>query len=186
MADVIDGLNGFFEEHPHVPLVADTGDCLFASVEIRADECIAPAYYATMGFAVPAALGLELASGRRPLVLIGDGAFQMTGPEVAHASRYGCTPLIVVLNNHRWAMLQAFRPRAGYNETTAWPYARLAEAWGGCGYEVRTSGQLRAALADAWTRDRFALVEVILEPGDVSRTLSGFVDAFGKRVAARA
>jgi len=36
---------------------ADTGDALFASIDIRSSDCIAPAYYATMGFAVPAALG---------------------------------------------------------------------------------------------------------------------------------
>ena len=40
-----------------------------------------------MGFAVPAALGVQIASGRRPLVLVGDGAFQMTGPEISHAPR---------------------------------------------------------------------------------------------------
>jgi indolepyruvate decarboxylase len=49
---------------PEVPLVADTGDCLSAAVEIRSNDCVAPAYYATMGFAIPAALGLQVARGR--------------------------------------------------------------------------------------------------------------------------
>ncbi len=78
---VIDVLNEFVTAHPEVPLVSDTGDCLFASVEIRSNEIVAPAYYATMGFAVPAALGVQISTGRRPLVLVGDGAFQMTGPK---------------------------------------------------------------------------------------------------------
>ena len=82
---VINLMNEFVKEHPEMPLIADTGDALFASVDIRANECIAPAYYGTMGFAVPAALGVQIASGRRPLVLVGDGAFQMTGSEIAHA-----------------------------------------------------------------------------------------------------
>src|ERR1700730_1081673 len=82
---VIKLVNEFIEEHGDLPLVADTGDALFASVDIRANECIAPAYYATMGFAVPAAMGAQIASGRRPLVLVGDGAFQMTGSEISHA-----------------------------------------------------------------------------------------------------
>jgi hypothetical protein len=38
-----------------------------ASVEIRSNDCVAPAYYATMGFAIPAALGRQVSSGRRPL-----------------------------------------------------------------------------------------------------------------------
>ena len=99
---------------------------------------MAPAYYATMGFAVPAALGVQIASGRRPLVLVGDGAFQMTGPEISHAPEYGCNPVIVLFNNTRWEMLQAFFPDAGYNTTVSWPFAKLAELWGGRGFVART------------------------------------------------
>jgi indolepyruvate decarboxylase len=178
IAGVIDALNVFVDEHPDVPLVTDTGDCLFAAVEIRTNECIAPAYYATMGFAVPAALGLQVATARRPLVLVGDGAFQMTGPEIAHASRYGCSPLVVVLNNGSWEMLQAFVPAARYNATVPWPFARLADLWGASGFEVRTHGQLRSALARAWTEGRPALIEVFLERGDISPVLARFVKAF--------
>lgn len=66
---VISLINEFLQDHPQLPLVADTGDALFASVDIRASECIAPAYYGTMGFAVPACLGVQIASGRRPACL---------------------------------------------------------------------------------------------------------------------
>ena len=87
-----------------------------------------------MGFAVPAALGVQTSTGKRPLVLMGDGAFQMTGPEISHAPQYGCNPVIVLLNNTRWEMLQAFYPHAGYNDTVTWPFAKLAELWGGRGF----------------------------------------------------
>lgn len=179
---VIDVINNFLDERPDMPLVSDTGDCLFASVDIRANECIAPAYYATMGFAIPAALGIEVASGRRPLVLVGDGAFQMTGPEVAHAAQYSCRPIIVLLNNTRWEMLQAFFPDANYNSTAPWPYAKLAELWGGRGIEARTAHDLRRALDDGWTETRFTLIEVPLAPGDISPILARFVEAFKQRV----
>ena len=101
-ARVIEAANEFVEAHPEVPLVSDTGDCLFAAVEIQSNDCVAPAYYATMGCAGPAALGLQVSSGRRPLVLVGDGAFQMTGSEIAHAGPLGCNPIVVLLNKH-WA-----------------------------------------------------------------------------------
>jgi indolepyruvate decarboxylase len=78
-------VNEFLTQHPEMPVVADTGDCLFASVDIRANICVAPAYYATMGFSIPGAMGLQLSSELRPLVLVGDGSFQMTGPEIAQA-----------------------------------------------------------------------------------------------------
>ena len=179
---VIDVLNEFVETHPEVPLVSDTGDCLFASVEIRSNEIVAPAYYATMGFAVPAAIGVQTSTGRRPLVLMGDGAFQMTGPEISHAPGYGCNPVIVLVNNTRWEMLQAFYPHAGYNDTVSWPFAKLAELWGGAGYTATTVGDLRRSLAEAWASPRFSIVEVPVPRGDISPVLARFVQAFKERV----
>ena len=179
---VIDVLNEFVEAHPEVPLVSDTGDCLFASVEIRSNEIVAPAYYATMGFAVPAAIGVQTSTGRRPLVLMGDGAFQMTGPEISHAPGYGCNPVIVLVNNTRWEMLQAFYPHAGYNDTVSWPFAKLAELWGGAGYTAPTVGDLRRSLAEAWASPSFSIVEVPVARGDISPVLARFVQAFKERV----
>jgi indolepyruvate decarboxylase len=182
MHQVIHRLNAFFAKHPDLLLVADTGDSLFASVDIQADECIAPAYYATMGFSVPAALGVQISSGRRPLVLVGDGAFQMTGPEISHASRYGCNPIVVLLNNQGWEMLQVFFPDATYNSTVPWPFARLAELWGGRGFHAGTAAELKAALDAAAFESRFTLIEVALERGDISPILQRFVAAFKERV----
>jgi indolepyruvate decarboxylase len=182
---VIKLVNEFIEEHGDLPLVADTGDALFASVDIRSNECIAPAYYATMGFAVPAAIGAQIASGRRPLVLVGDGAFQMTGSEISHAPQYGCNPIIVLLNNSRWEMLQAFFPDATYNETVGWPFSKLAELWGGRGFKAHTPRQFRDALEAALEEERrFSLIEVGLAPGDISPILRGFVNAVKSRVHA--
>jgi len=179
---VIHALNEFFADHLDVPLVSDTGDCLFAAVDVRSNEIVAPAYYATMGFAVPAALGVQVATGRRPLVLVGDGAFQMTGPEISHAPEYRCNPVVVLFNNTRWEMLQAFFPDAGYNTTVSWPFSKLAELWGGRGFVVRTPREFREALTSAWAGDTFAIIEVTLAPGDVSPILRGFVRAFKARV----
>ena len=179
---VIDVLNDFLDEHPEVPLVCDTGDALFASVEIRSNEVMAPAYYATMGFAVPAALGLQVTSRRRPIVLVGDGAFQMTGPEISHAPEYDCNPVVIVLNNTSWEMLQAFFPNARYNRTAAWPFAKLAELWGGRGTRVTTAHELESALATAWIDTRFSIIEVPLAPGDISPVLARFVAAFKEKV----
>ena len=148
-------VNQFLTQHPDIPVVADTGDCLFASVDIRANICVAPAYYATMGFAIPGAMGLQLSSGLRPLVLVGDGGFQMTGAEISQCVRYGLNPIVILFNNSRWEMLQAFFPTASYNDTVPWPFARLAELWGGRGFEVRTPAQLRSALSEAHWRIAF-------------------------------
>src|SRR5262249_24135477 len=94
-----------------------------------------------MGFGVPGALGAQLGSGVRPLVLAGDGAFQMTGPEIAHAPRYGIDPIVVVVNNGGW---QIFRPvvrRTGVPDLPCWPYAALAGAGGGLGFPLGRPGE---------------------------------------------
>jgi indolepyruvate decarboxylase len=163
-------------------VIVDTGDCMFAAVDIRSNEIVGPAFYATMGFAVPAALGVQIASGQRPIVLVGDGAFQMTGPEISHAPLYGCNPVIVVFNNTRWEMLQAFFPDARYNTTVAWPFAPLANLWGGRGFIARTPRELRDALSASWEEGRFSVIDVTLQPGDISPILRGFVRAFKTRL----
>jgi indolepyruvate decarboxylase len=179
---VINIANEFCARHPEMPIVADPGDAMFAAVDIRADDCICPAYYATMGFSIPAAMGVQIASGRRPLVLVGDGAFQMTGTEISRAGQYGCNPIILLFNNHEWGMLQVYFPQAGYNETAGWPFARLAELWGGRGFTVRTPRELREALAAADQETRFTLIEILIRSGDISPLLRGFAQAFKTRV----
>jgi indolepyruvate decarboxylase len=180
---VVFALNEFLAAHRDTPVVVDTGDALFAAVDIRANEIVGPAYYATMGFAVPAALGVEIASGKRPVVLVGDGAFQMTGPEISQAPVYRCRPIVVVFNNARWEMLQAFFPDAGYNTTVPWPFAKLADLWGGRGLNARTPGEFTRALHEAWQGDSFTVIDVALERGDLSPILRGFVQAFKAKLA---
>src|SRR5581483_10034682 len=94
-------LNDFLSENTMA--VADVGDALFGATDLfirHRTEFLGPAYYASMGFAVPAGIGAQLANPRlRPLVLVGDGAFQMTGLELSTAARYGLNPIVIVLNN---------------------------------------------------------------------------------------
>ena len=86
-----------------IVVIADIGDALFASSDLvihRQTEYLAPAYYTSMGFAVPAALGVMVARpDLRPIVLVGDGAFQMTGMELSSVVRYGFQPIVIVLDN---------------------------------------------------------------------------------------
>jgi TPP-dependent 2-oxoacid decarboxylase len=84
-------------------VIADPGEALFGAIDLPLrgrTEFLSPAYYASLGFAVPAAVGAQLAKPHhRPLVLVGDGAFQMTGLELSTVVRYGLNLIVVVLNN---------------------------------------------------------------------------------------
>ncbi|HEX2251973.1 MAG TPA: thiamine pyrophosphate-binding protein [Thermoanaerobaculia bacterium] len=178
VAALVAEINRFFAEHGEMPVVTDTGDCLFATHEIDTQEVVASAYYATMGFGLPAAMGFEAATGRRPLVLVGDGGFQMTGTELVHALRWGLSPLVVVMNNGSWEMLQSFLP-TGYNDIPDWRYAETARLWGAATWRPETAAELRTALTEARAADRAALVEVPLARGDISETLYTFTRSVG-------
>jgi indolepyruvate decarboxylase len=175
MSEVIDAVNWLFSTFGQMPLIADTGDCLYATLKIETPTVMAPSFYATMGFAVPAAIGYALSTKKRPLVLVGDGGFQMTGQEICHCSKYGINPIFIVINNRRWGMEQLFYPSAHFNELVDWHYAELANLWGGKGYLCNNCESLYRALEDAKEQKTFTLIEVLTEKTELSEQLLAWI-----------
>jgi indolepyruvate decarboxylase len=178
-SDIACAINDLFDRHGALPMTSDMGDCLFTAMEIENSALAAPAYYAGMGFGVPAGIGVAAATGRRPLILVGDGAFQMTGWELGNCRRYGFDPIVVLFNNKSWEMLRVFQPESKFNDLDDWSFAKLAPALGGRGERVATRRELAAALERAVaTRGVFSIVEVMLPRGVTSKTLARFVAGF--------
>src|SRR5258708_12709425 len=121
-----------------------------------------------MGCAVPAAGGAQIGSGLRPLVLCGDGGFQMTGPEISQAPAKGANPIVLVINNGGWGIFRPIAERRELLEIPPWPYAQLARDWGGEGFEATTVEQLRDALRPAHDCNSFAIIDVRVERDDRS------------------
>ncbi len=176
--DLVVALDELRRRAPY-PLAVDVGDALFAAVDLAPGPLVASAYYATMGMAIPATLGIQTATGQRPIALVGDGAFYMTGAELALATHPGWDPIVVVMNNAEWTMLRALD--GGPSPHYALPcldFAALARALGGDGFTVTHRAELDAALARAHeTRGRFQLLDVRLAPGSLSPRLSRFAAA---------
>eukprot|EP01034_Spumella_vulgaris_P027225 gene27225-33916_t len=147
--DIARAVNDALAQAGPMPIVSDIGDCFFTALDIDGGGLLAPGYYATMGYGVPAGLGLQASAGRRPLILVGDGAFQMTGWELGNCQRYGWDPVVIVFNNCGWEMLRAFQPEARYNDLSDWRFADMAAALGGDGYRAETRAQLKQALDKA-------------------------------------
>jgi len=186
--DLLVELNGFLAEarRPY-DVFAESGDMLFGGLELRLPEgalYFAQGYYASMGFGVPAALGAQIGTGRRPLVLTGDGAFQMTGPEVSHAPKHGLSPLVVLVNNAGWGIFRPVSPRRDLLEIPVWPYAELAQEWGGVGFRATNPVELREALRAADAQRRFALVECVVPPDDLSPVSKRYIRASAKKARA--
>ncbi len=179
--DLATAVNDLFRASGPMPIAADMGDCFFTTLDIEYTDLVGPGFYATMGYGVPAGFGMQIATGRRPLVLVGDGAFQMTGWELLNAGRYGWDPLVIVLNNSSWEMLRAFQPESQFNNLPELNFARLANELGGKGYRATNRRELQAALKiAAEQRGCFQLVEVVIEQGVLSNTLNRFVKGIRK------
>jgi indolepyruvate decarboxylase len=178
-------LNAFLDERTVV--VADIGDALFGAADLfihHRTEFLGPAYYASMGFAVPAGIGAQLANPRlRPLVLVGDGAFQMTGMELATAARYNLNPIVVVLNNRGYGTERQIHD-GPYNDLWLWNFSRVPEILGaGRGFDVETEEQLDQALrAASRFTDGYCLLDVKLEPLDRSPALQRLAERLAKRL----
>jgi indolepyruvate decarboxylase len=174
MADVFRILSLHLDERCCV--IADIGDAIFGAVGIRAarqPQFIAPAYYMSMGFAVPAGVGVALAAKKlRPYVLVGDGAFQMTGVEISTAVRLGLNPIIIVLNNDGYGTLRQIRS-GSFNTITRWRYDKICDLVGGGNSIIAsTSGEFDAALARAEKSDHVFVIELKIPRDDVSKQLA--------------
>ena len=182
--DMLREVNRFLAAHRNYGVVTESGDMLFAGLDIRVPGgglYLAQGFYASMGFAVPASLGLQIGSGVRPLVLCGDGAFQMTGPEISHAPAMDANPIVIVVNNSGWQIFRPIAERPELLEIPPWPYARLAEDWGGAGFVARNLAEMRAALEAAHSKKTFAIIEAHVAVDDLSPVTVKYIQAAARR-----
>ena len=184
VADVLREINQFLAQQKKFMVVAESGDSLFGGIDVKVGNdglYLAQGFYASMGFAVPGALGAQIGTGLRRLVLTGDGGFQMTGVEIAHAPRYRLNPIVVLLNNGGWGIFRPIANRQDLLALPSWRYAELARLWGGRGFRVETVGQLRRALEQAAKSSAFALIEVMIGPKDLSPITLKYIRASAKK-----
>ena len=184
VADVLREINQFLAQHKKFMVVAESGDSLFGGIDVKVGNhglYLAQGFYASMGFAVPGALGAQIGTGFRPLVLTGDGGFQMTGVEIAHAPRYRLNPIVVLLNNGGWGIFRPISKRHDLLALPSWRYAELARLWGGRGFRVETAAQLRRALDQAARSSAFAIIEVMIGPRDLSPITLKYIRASAKK-----
>lgn len=165
-------------------VVCDTGDALLGAIGIRSTKrsaFLADAYYLSMGFAMPAAIGaMAAAPGSRVYALIGDGAFQMTGIELSTAAKYGMKPVVCILNNDGYGT-QRHIIDGPFNDIQRWDYTKICALIGyGRSLRVDTKGALEAALKDAAKADEMIVIEAIIPRDDCSTSLRRMAESLGK------
>ncbi len=167
-------------------VICDVGDALFAGTELTTHgrtEFIGPAYYTSMGFSVPAALGAAVSRpDERIVAIVGDGAFQMTGNELSTIIRHKFHAIVILLDNKGYGTERVLHPGA-YNDINPWQYHKLPEVYGGGkGYQVRTEGEFDAALSAAWNDRGVHLIQVHIGETDHSFALERLAEKLSKKV----
>ena len=165
-------------------VISDTGDALLGAIDLRPanrQEFLSPAHYLTMGFAVPAAIGVMADDPhKRVFVILGDGAFQMTGMELSVAAKKGMTPIVVLLNNDGYGTQRKILD-GPFNEIHRWDYTKIVELLGyGQSVTVNTKGELDSALSDAIQSGSMCVIEAMIPRDSHSRALKRLGEELGK------
>lgn len=139
--------------------------------------------WASIGYTLPAALGAGLAEpDRRPVLLIGDGAAQLTIQELGLFTREGVAPVVVVVNNDGYTVERAIHGRdAYYNDIVPWSWLDVPNALGvnnHLAFRVETYGQLEDALSAAAEHgDRMVFIEAVVRQMDVPPLLTELAES---------
>ena len=185
-------------------VIADTGDALFGSIGLPVPRgmqgCyLAPYFYLTMGWAIPAALGAFYAApSRRPVVLEGDGCFQMASNEISCLLRCGSNAIILLINNNGYQTQRQMADGAFAN-LSAWNYTALCRAYAtapSCDPNINAEDKLysqrvytvdqcvkalRLALSAEYVQ-KLVFLEILVPAGDKSSVLQAITNTMREDV----
>jgi indolepyruvate decarboxylase len=183
-----DGVAAFLR--PGDIVLADQGTCFYGMGTRRLPSgvtFVGQPLWASIGYTLPALLGVLLAEpGRRGVLLIGDGAAQMTVQELGTILRHGLTPTVIVVDNDGYTVERAIHgPAERYNEISRWDWTKASSFLGAehpsTSERIGTVGELRSALAVAQrATDRLTLLQAVVPAMDVPPLLDTLATSLGK------
>ncbi|MCB1672181.1 MAG: acetolactate synthase 3 large subunit [Gammaproteobacteria bacterium] len=127
----------------------------------------------TMGFGLPAAMGVQFAFPKATSVCVtGEGSFQMNLQEYATCMQYQLPIKIVCLNNQALGMVKQWQDMqygGRYSHSTyaeSLPdFAKLAEAYGHVGIKIEKMSELKKKMEQAFAlKDKLVFVDVLVDP----------------------
>ncbi|USS90970.1 alpha-keto acid decarboxylase family protein [Fructilactobacillus carniphilus] len=172
---------------PHDTVVIEQGTSLFTIEDVRLPsgvKVISQPLWASIGYALPAALGSQLANpNRRHLLSIGDGSLLLTIQELAFAIEQHLTPIIFLLDNHGYTIERVIHgERASYNDVPQLNYQHLLPALGAKPktyrfMTVKTETELMSTLTNLKeATPKLTIVQICLAKTDAPQALRKFVD----------
>ncbi len=165
---------------PETTVMVETGDSWFNGMQLHLPHGArfeVEMQWGAIGWSVPAAFGYALgAPGRRVVLMVGDGSFQLTAQEVAQMIRENL-PILILLMNNRGYTIEAEIHDGPYNRVKNWDYAGLMTAFNaddgkGVGRKANTADELAEALKfAAGYRGAPVLIECAIDPDDCTAEL---------------
>jgi len=170
-------------------VLADPGDALFGAADLRLMEdshFLASSFWASLGFALPAAVGAWGACPERPpVVLLGDGALLMCANELATLARYAIPALVLVLDNGGYGTERPILD-GPFNDLQPVAHRELALAMGFSAAErVVNEEELWRCLV-RWRSDGMTgptLISVAIPAGEMSAALRRLSTALAQKLA---
>ena len=128
----------------------------------------------TMGFGLPAALGVKLAHPEATVVCVtGDGSIQMNIQELSTATQYGIPVVIICLNNHFLGMVKQWQDliysgRHSQTYMNSLPdFVKLAESYGHVGIKIVTPDELESKLQEAFSiKNKLVFVDINVDESE--------------------
>ena len=168
-------------------VVVDDGNHTFLTAELmpihRPRGMISPTDFNCMGYCVPATIGAKLARPKSEVVgIVGDGAFRMTGLELATATALRLGVIVFVFNDGELAQI-AQAQQIPYNRKTCTVLGPLdvsgvAQATGAAFLRIDSDAGIEAALEEAFfqaSTHRPVLVDVAIDYSKRTRFTEGIV-----------
>jgi indolepyruvate decarboxylase len=148
---------------PTLTIIADTflGIYPAARLSMPTSNCfITSALWASIGHAVGAGVGAWIPREKRPVVVCGDGGFQMVAHSLSTMAKYKHDTIVIIVDNGLYGYEQYLLSQTYYNNPgenplpyavlSSWDYEKLARAMGiGEVLTANSAASLRAALAAA-------------------------------------
>tara|TARA_R110002167_G_scaffold210548_3_gene414743 strand:+ start:2735 stop:4453 length:1719 start_codon:yes stop_codon:yes gene_type:complete len=128
----------------------------------------------TMGFGLPAAMGVQMAHpDATSLVITGDGSIQMNIQELATCMQYNLPIKIISLNNRALGMVRQwqdmnYKGRHSHSYMDSMPdFVKLAEAYGHVGIRVTDPADLDEAMARCFAmKDRLVFMDIEIDQNE--------------------
>ncbi|ECW5442445.1 alpha-keto acid decarboxylase family protein [Salmonella enterica subsp. enterica serovar Virchow] len=161
-------------------ILVDQGTAAFGAAALSLPdgaEVVVQPLWGSIGYSLPAAFGAQTACpDRRVILIIGDGAAQLTIQEMGSMLRDGQAPVILLLNNDGYTVERAIHGAAQrYNDIASWNWTQIppalnaaqqAECW-----RVTQAIQLAEVLERLARPQRLSFIEVMLPKADLSELL---------------